>query len=478
MAKSVDNRLPFLAPEEGDTEIEGLIETWRYHGPSVQWDDIVGHEAQIQRCKELVEKLRRGPDDLARLRLRVGAGLVITGPTGVGKSLMARALATAMGRDVVIPPTSELAAETIRRLYDQLTREERPVVVVLDEAETLIGGTWSPGLDPAGQKALLAALDGIQRTEGSPITVAITTTPAEQLEPAAIRPGRLAPRLVLEPPSPEERAALLTRTLAGLPTKGDVAVETVIDRTVGWTGAELLSAVEEACSRSLIDRTDALREDLLLQVIAERYVIRDLPQEDDAVSLRVAVHEAGHVLYGFLTFPGAIASVQLRGGTGSTRLSDGFELRVRDSGRTLKLAEMALAGDVAEVVVFGPGGRSEGSENDKARATQLVWGHVQASKPYAPGVLEQGLMSDRGSERMRAGWHAEVEQLASDAHGQVLRALSRHQAGLLRLANAILEADDHELSGPALEAAIEAALPGAVSGLYGEHESGLREGNR
>ena len=468
MADKSETGLPYLAPHEGDTEIAALIESWRYRGPSVQWAEVVGHTAQIARCMELVETISRAPADLERLRLRVGAGLVITGPTGVGKTLIARALATALGRDVVIPPTSELTAETIRRMYEQLGRDEKPVVVVLDEAEALIGGTWSPGQDPAGQKALLAALDGIQRREGSPVTVAVTTTPVAQLDPAAIRPGRLAPRLVLEPPTAEERAELLARTIEGLPTEGEIALQTVVDRTVGWTGAELLTAVEDACSRSLIDGSDALREDLLLQVIAERYVIQDVPQADEKASLRVAVHEAGHVLFGFQMFPGAIASVQLRGRMGWTALIDGFERRIRDSGGLRGLAELALAGDVAEVVVFGPGGGSEGSEHDKARATELLWGLIQARKPYHPTVLEQGQASDRGSERMRAGWHAEVEQLAADAHGQVLRVLAGRQRALLSLGQAILDADDQELSGGALEAAIEASLPGAVSGLYGD----------
>src|SRR5680860_1472445 len=124
-----DQTLPYAIPDGDDEEMARLIDSWRYRGPRVPWEAIVGHGPQITRCRELVEKLRRSPDELALLRIRVGAGLVISGPAGVGKSLMARALATALDRDVIVPPTGELTAATIRRLYAQLAKDDRPVLV-------------------------------------------------------------------------------------------------------------------------------------------------------------------------------------------------------------------------------------------------------------------------------------------------------------------------------------------------------------
>ena len=131
---------PVLRPDEDDAEMRDLIESWRYVGPPTAWDDIVGHERQVLRCREMVERMRRSEEDLQRLGLRLGRGMVISGPAGSGKTMLARALASAAGRDAIVPPTAELTPALIGRLYAQLARMD-PVVVILDEAEAIIGSS-------------------------------------------------------------------------------------------------------------------------------------------------------------------------------------------------------------------------------------------------------------------------------------------------------------------------------------------------
>jgi hypothetical protein len=93
---------------------------------------------------------------------------------------------------------------------------------------------------------------------------------------------------------------------------------------------------------------------------------------------------------------------------------------------------------------------------------------LEIEKPYAVDVLERGSDSDRGSERMRAGWHAELEARAMDAQASVIRLLAPHAKALRPLAEQLLEAPEGALSGEALEAAIERALPGSLAALGGE----------
>lgn len=446
--------LPYVIPEGDDADLVAQIASWRYRGPAVPWEAIVGHPAQVARCQEVVERLHRGPEDLVRLRLRPGAGVLISGPPGVGKTLLARAVASALGREVIAPPTAELDAALIRRLYAQLAKGP-PRVVLLDEAEALIGADWHAAADAAARRAFLAALDGIDRPAQGPITVALTTEPLGNLDAAAIRPGRLAPHLVLNLPDEEDRLELLARLVEGLPSAGPINIGVVAERSVGWSGAELAGAIEEACSRSLRDHSDALRQDLLLEVIAERYEVRDETLVDRHALERAALHEAGHALYAHLVWPGGLASVSIRDADGQTVLSDDLQRRVRDAEHLRRMGEMALAGEVAEAIVDGPNRRSVGSEPDKRAATGFLWQLLQTSKVVVPDVLEAG--NGEGSERMRAAWHAELEAAAQAAETSVFRWLSPHADVLAAFAARLLEAPEHSLSGEDLEVALSDA---------------------
>lgn len=100
---------------------------------------------------------------------------------GVGKTLLARAVAGAVGRALIVPPVSEMTPGLIARLYSQLGRME-PVVVVLDEAEPLIASPHGGG-DPDLVRALCVVLDGLERPSRAPITLALTTASDCQLPP-------------------------------------------------------------------------------------------------------------------------------------------------------------------------------------------------------------------------------------------------------------------------------------------------------
>ena len=143
------------------TPIAELIDRWRTH-PVTSYAEVVGHAPQIRRLRELAALLALDPAERARLRLRVGAGVVLSGPAGSGKTMLARAFAAELGRDVVAPPPGELDAERIDALYRALTDDPVPVAVLLDEAGSLVGDAdWTGDVDRQAQRALAVALDGV-----------------------------------------------------------------------------------------------------------------------------------------------------------------------------------------------------------------------------------------------------------------------------------------------------------------------------
>jgi SpoVK/Ycf46/Vps4 family AAA+-type ATPase len=453
-------RLPFaIDPDKDDAEIVALIESWSYRGPAVSWDAVVGHLPQVRRCQEVVEALRRPEADLERLHIRLGRGLVLSGPPGIGKTVLARSVAGAVQRDVISPPVSELTPGLIARLYAQLARME-PSVLVLDESELVIATGVYGGNEDLG-RALAIALDSLSTPNRAPITLALTTVSEYQLSPVLTRPGRLSPRLDLGLPTGPERRILLERAIAGLPIAGPSPnLDLVIQRTGGWSGAEIAVAVDEAMSRSLLDGTDALTEENLLAIVAQRYVITDPSIYRLINGRRTALHEAAHAIYAHRHWPGAVALVSLSGEQpGVTRLDeDRFEMIDTSAGyRTL--AGMALASLACERL-FGPEGDgiAAGSSGDRAKATMWLRRSMECGLPWDRDILEQGHESDRGSERMRAALHASIEESAADLLAEVVAELAPLRSAIESLAQELLEADDLSLSGGELLAALDKSL--------------------
>lgn len=435
----------------------GLIEAWRIYSEPTPWSAVVGHGHQVNRCRELVEKLRRTDAELDALGIRLGRGIVIAGPPGVGKTVMARALATAVGRPVIAPPVGDLTPPVITRLYAQLGRID-PVVVILDEAEGVIGRDWLVS-DVDAVRALCVALDGIDRPRRGPITVALTTEAAHALSPAATRPGRLAPRLDLDTPTVVDRREILRRAIEGVPTAGVLDLDMVVDRTQDWSGAELVVAIEEAVSRSLPSGVDALRQDWLLAVISERFVSRDLPDDPEANLEVIARHESAHALVAALTLgPASIALVEVLPHHGRTLLADTIMNAPFTAERLAHMATIAVAGIAADRLTGGPGAVSNASVVDRAKATSFLTEFVGLGLPYDPASLEVGDSSDRGAERMRAAIHTAVEAAGSAALERAVVLLASHVDGIGRLAAALLDAPGRTLSGADLDRAIQGAL--------------------
>ena len=464
----------YLDPAD-DTEMAALVEAWRYRGPSTPWDAIVGHEPQLDELKRMAALVRTAGDNPAAveaLGIRTGGkGALLIGAPGVGKTLAARALASACGRTLIVPPTAEADASLIRRLYSYLATME-PTVVVWDEADRLVGTQFVSGLAIEAQKSLLAALDPVDRPGAGPLTVCVTSLEAWAIEPAVARPGRLAPRLLFGLPTRRHRRTMFERALASRPVGGLVDVDLLTLRTDGWSGAEVEGSIQDAAVRALADGSMAITQDHVLEAISARFAREDLdlPGPDRSV----AVHEAGHALASSIT-AGVNSVLEIRlaaNGSGVTRtVSDpphGHASELLDLSPSapihVTVAELrrqvvvALAGMAAERVVLGEDQLTTGSESDIEVATLLLIKARSASSPWSADVLEGGPARERGSESMRADLYREVRRDADDALAVAESTLLPYVTSIEWLANTLLVSPDFTLSGDDLQASLVEAL--------------------
>jgi cell division protease FtsH len=433
----------------------------------VSFDDIVGHDQAKRELAIVAEGFRR-PDVAMSLGLSLVKGSVIMGPPGTGKSLLAKALASSVGRPVYIPPAAEMTPELLRAVYEELAGEE--CVVIWDEIQCLIPYYGSPKLIAA----FCAAIDGVQPTTG-PITIGLTAENEYGLDASALRSGRLTTKVTILPPEREERRILWERSIAAAPRTSDIDLDEVAELSDGLTGADITSMVGIALGIAMVEGTDALTHAVLLEAIGrDNHVDEEPDVPPPPVDQWIeAVHESGHALYAALTLgPDALSEVRIvvnqHSGPGTLARSN--------RARPASLAEMksnvryALAGFVAEEVVFGPDGVTSACWIDVSESTHLLTAMVGNGLGIAgfPSLnrdaMEYGAKSDRGSDEMRTQHFRVITREAAAALDDVRATLRPRRDDITRFASLLHEHPERRLVGVELADALRSVLPELVPG--------------
>ena len=453
---------------EGPEAVRELLDRCRFGGARVGWDDIIGH-APAKRELHVVAAQMRRQSVAERLGIRLVSGVLITGPAGSGKTLLAKAMGGEVERPVYVIPASEADATLVRQVYEVLAHEQ--CVIVWDEADVLLRSRRHVGEEAAKTvAAFCSALDGVSPVTG-PITVCLTAEPEYMLDHSALRSGRLTTHITLMPPDRADRRAMWSMYTGQVPMAGPVDLDRATDRSVGMTGADIASIVMVALGLSLVDGTDALRQDLLDEAILRRNRVEERPPRRPTEMRRAAIHEAGHCLFAMAVWgPESLASVTVKESGmegGRTSLDDAVvELLDFDCKLIRERAAWSVAGMVAEELVYGPTATSTGSGSDLREATDLLrrlvanLGGSSTIGPVDVSVLERGEESDRGSELMRSMVWAEARAEAIAAFGAALEVLAPRAAQLESFADMLITAEDGTLSGVDLQDALR-ALGGA-----------------
>jgi transitional endoplasmic reticulum ATPase len=240
--------------------------------PNVSWDDVGGLEDAKRELRDGIELPLKHPQAFERLGIRPAKGFLLFGPPGTGKTMLAKAVAREAEANFIAAKSSDLLSkwygeseQQVSRLF-QRARQVAPTVLFIDEIDSLAptrgGGLGEPAVTERVVNTLLAEMDGLEEMRGL-VVIAATNRPA-LLDPALLRPGRFDDLIYVSVPGLEGRLHILKIHTRNMPLGDDVDLEALVERTDGYTGADLEDLVRRA-------GLQALRDDLEVQEVPMRY---------------------------------------------------------------------------------------------------------------------------------------------------------------------------------------------------------------
>src|SRR5215208_5962669 len=356
---------------------------------TVTWDDVAGLDEAKEELHEVVDFLR-DPVRFGRLGARVPKGILLHGPPGTGKPLLAKAIASEAGARFYAQSASAfvemfagLGAARIRKLFE-VARKNAPSIVFIDELDAVGAARTGQGFTREQDQTLnqlLVELDGFGSSDQ--VVVMGASNRLQDLDPALLRPGRFDRQMLVGPPDLAGREAILHVHTRGKPLAADVDLSQVARQTSGLTGADLANICNEAAifaGRREAQYVSAVDFDASIErVVAGLQQRKVLTEKERRV---LAYHEAGHALMSHLM--GEIAPVQKvtivsRGAALGYTLNLPTEDRYMESKEELiDMLKIALAGRAAEQVVFGRVTNGAASDLEKAtaiaRSLVFEWG--------------------------------------------------------------------------------------------------------
>jgi cell division protease FtsH len=442
--------------------------------------DVAGVDEAKEELREIVDFLKN-PKKYQRLGGRIPKGVLLLGPPGCGKTLLARAVAGEANVPFFFMSGSEfvemfvgLGAARVRELFQQ-AKEKAPALVFLDEIDTIGKGRAGPmgssfgGHDEREQtlNQLLVEMDGFDASKGV-IIMAATNRP-DVLDPALIRPGRFDRQVVVDLPDVKGREEILRVHARGVALDPGVDLRTIAARTPGFTGADLENVVNEAALLAARREKNSVTESELDEAIdrATAGLERKSRVVSDKQKERVAVHEMGHALVALKSSeidPLHRVTIIPRGaaalGITMTRpLEDRYvvtEPQLKDQ------MAFAMGGQAAEELYFD-GVISTGAQNDLEKATELARAMViQFGMSDAVGPISLGRDDPNawmpGAMPKVSGHTAElidkeVRRLLDEAHEHAEKILQENRELLNRL-SALLIATE-VIDGDELKAYVE-----------------------
>jgi cell division protease FtsH len=452
------------------------------------FSDVAGVDEAVEELGEIVEFLSN-PKKYQRLGGRIPKGVLLLGPPGCGKTLLARAVAGEAGVPFFYMSGSEfvemfvgLGAARVRELFQQ-AKDRAPCLVFLDELDTIgktRAGAMGAGMGSHDEREqtlnqLLVEMDGFDASKGV-IIMAATNRP-DVLDPALLRPGRFDRQVVVDRPDLRGREEILGVHARGVALSPDVDLQVIASRTPGFTGADLANVVNEAALLAARREKSAVGMEELEEAI-DRVVVglerksRVMSEKEREIK---AVHEMGHSLVA-LSVPNADpvhrVTIIPRGiaAGGVTMLRPLEDRYIWTEPQLEDVLAFMLGGRAAEQVIFDVA--STGASDDLQKATNVAremvveFGMSEKIGPLAFGsngfrgadnrMLFPGERPDMSDETARLV-DEEVARIVNEAYDRSVSILQDRKDLLNRLSKLLMVREVME--GKELKAYVEGEEP-------------------
>lgn len=439
--------------------------------PKMKFADVAGVDEAKKELEEVVEFLKF-PEKFRALGARIPKGVLLVGPAGVGKTLLARAVAGEASVPFFSLAGSEfmemfvgVGASRVRDLFST-AKKAAPSIIFIDEIESIgraraIGG-FSGGHDEREQtlNQILVEMDGF--TPNDNVIVTGATNRPDLLDPALVRPGRFDRRVVLDMPDIEGRKAILEIHKKGKPFEEHIDWERVARRTVGFSGADLENMLNEAAILAARqDKKTIAFDDIEEAATKVKMGPKKKRVQSEEEKKMTAYHESGHALVAHLLpnmDPVHRVSIVSRGlSLGHTMLPPTHDRYNETQSHLENIVTSLLGGRAAEELVFRDFtvGASSDLEQANTIARRMVTEYGMSKLgPIASAFLEDAdkaiwFQRNTISENLASKVDGEIKRIVDEAYARAKKILQANRKKLDRVAAVLisketLEGDEFE----------------------------------